>query len=163
MSTPTTSLKTQLETRLDDVQATIASSLVEAPKHHKLGRSKTERRAAHVRQDNSVSRCDKTNSSKGKSTRRVTQPNTCNYERCMRPTTLKTEVVSTPAVVTLRHDQCPADTTVGTKSIDTVTVVAKADGRYDTTRQHHLSIESHIEQFFGEINNEVFSKERAFL
>ena len=30
-------------------------------------------------------------SSKSKSTRRVTQMHTCNYEHCMRPTTHKTE------------------------------------------------------------------------
>ena len=78
----------QLETRLDDVQATI-SSLVEMP-NHKRGRSKTERRAAHVRQDNRVSRRDKS-SSKGKSTRRVTQTNTYNYGHSMRHTTHKTD------------------------------------------------------------------------
>ena len=87
--TPTTPLKTQLETRLDDLQATIAS-LVEAPKHHKCGRSKTKRRAIHVRRENIVSRRDKS-SSKGKSTRRVTQPDTCNYKHCMGPSTHKTE------------------------------------------------------------------------
>ena len=90
-STPSPSLKTQLETRLDDVQATIAS-LVEAPtspKHHKRGHFKTERRAAQGRQDSSVPRRDRS-SSKATSTR-VTRPNTYNYEHCMRPTTHKTE------------------------------------------------------------------------
>ena len=43
------------------------------------------------------------------------------------------------AVVTSRHNQCPVNTTVGTKSTDTVAVAGKADGRSDTTRQHHLS------------------------
>ena len=86
--TPKTPLKNQLETRLDDVQATIAS-LVEAPKHHKRGRSKTERRATHDRRDNSGPRLYKS-SSKDKPTR-VTRPNTCYYEHCMRPTTQKTE------------------------------------------------------------------------
>ena len=33
----------------------------------------------------------------------------------------------------------PAETTVGTKSTNTVAVAAKADGRSDTTRQHRLS------------------------
>ena len=64
VSTPPPPLKNQLETRLHDVQATIAS-LVEAPappKHHKRGRSKTERRAAQGRQDSSVSRWDKSSS-----------------------------------------------------------------------------------------------------
>ena len=56
VSMPPPSLKNQLETRLDDVQATIAS-LVEVPKH-KRGLSKTERWANHVRQGNSVSRRD---------------------------------------------------------------------------------------------------------
>ena len=58
VSTPAT---IQLETRVDDVEATIAS-LVEAPKHHRRGRSKTERRAAHGCQDNSVPRSDKSSS-----------------------------------------------------------------------------------------------------
>ena len=88
VSTPTTPLKNQLETRLDDVQATIAS-LVEAPKHCRRGRSKTERRATHARQNSCVPRHDERNS-KGKPTR-VTRPNTCNYEHCMRPTMHKTE------------------------------------------------------------------------
>ena len=137
---------------------------------HKRGRSNTQSQATHVRrQDNSVSRRDES-SSKGKSTRRVTQPNTFNYEHCMRPTTDKTEdclfakvatkirtdpwrspercasncfgsiaTVSTSAVVTSRHDQCFADTTVGTKSTSTVADATKVDGRSDTTRQHHLS------------------------
>ena len=47
--------------------------------------------------------------------------------------------VSTTAVVTSRHDQYPDDTTVGTKSTNTVGVAAKADGRSDTMRQSHLS------------------------
>ena len=47
--------------------------------------------------------------------------------------------VSTAAVVTSRHDQCPVETTVGTKSTNTVALAAKADGRSDTTRQNHLS------------------------
>ena len=58
VSTPPSPLKPQLETRLDDVQATTVS-LVEAPaprRNHKRGRSKTERRANQSRQDNSVSR-----------------------------------------------------------------------------------------------------------
>ena len=88
VSTPSTPLKNRLETRLDDVQATTAS-LVEVPKH-KCGRSKTERRATHVRQVNRVSRRDKSNS-KGKSTRRVKQTKACNHEHCMRPTTDKAE------------------------------------------------------------------------
>ena len=88
VSTPPTPFKHQLETRLDDVQATI-TSLIDVPKH-KRGRSKTELRATHARQDYKVSRRDKS-SSKGKSTRRVTQTDTCNYERCMCPTTHNTE------------------------------------------------------------------------
>ena len=63
-STPTTPLKNQLETCLDDVQAAIVS-LVEAFKHHKSGRSKTQRRATHGGEGNKVPRRDKT-SSKGK-------------------------------------------------------------------------------------------------
>ena len=84
-------LKNQMETRLDDVQATIAS-LVEAPappRHQKRGRSKTERRATHGRRDNSASR-RKRSSSKAKATR-STRPQTCTYEHCMRATTHKTE------------------------------------------------------------------------
>ena len=91
VSTPSLPLKNQLEMRLDDVQAAIAS-LVEAPtppKHHKCGRSITERRAAQDRQDRSVSRRDRS-SSKTKSTR-VTRPNTCNWEHCIRPNTHRTE------------------------------------------------------------------------
>ena len=47
--------------------------------------------------------------------------------------------MSTATVVTSRHDQCPVNTTVGTKNTDTVAVAVKADGRSDTTRQRHLS------------------------
>ena len=75
VSTPPSPLKTQLETRLDDVQATIVS-LVEAPaprRNHKRGRSKTERRANQSRQDNSVSR---RGSSRCKA-KAACQPNTC--------------------------------------------------------------------------------------
>ena len=162
-----TSLKKHLETRPDDVQATIAS-LVEVPKHER-GRFKIEHRATHVHHDNSVSRSDES-IRKGKSTRLVTQPNTRNYEHCMRPTTHKAEAclfkkvaakirtdpsrspeqcasdrsgsivtVSTTAVVTSRHDQGPIETTIGTASTNTVAAAAKADGRSDTIRQHHLS------------------------
>ena len=42
-------------------------------------------------------------------------------------------------MVTSRHDQGPAETTVGTKSTNTVAIAAKAYGRSDTNRQHHLS------------------------
>ena len=73
VSTPASPLKNQLETRLDDVQATIAS-LAEVPKHHKRGRFNTERRAIHGRQDFSVPRRDKS-SSKDKLTS-ATRPNT---------------------------------------------------------------------------------------
>ena len=41
--------------------------------------------------------------------------------------------VSTAAVVPSRHDQCPANTTVGTKRTDTVAVAVKADDKSDTT------------------------------
>ena len=87
-STPTTPLKNQLETYLDDIQAAIVS-LVEAFKHHKSGRSKTQRRATHGGEGNKVPRRDKT-SSKGKCAR-VIRPNTCNYEHGMRPTLHKAE------------------------------------------------------------------------
>ena len=89
VSTPTTPLENQLEMRLDDVQTTIAS-LVEVSKHHKRGRSKTECRTTHGRQDNSVPKRDKSSSSKGKSIR-VTRPNTSNFKHCMRPNTHKME------------------------------------------------------------------------
>ena len=85
---PAPILENQLETRLDDVQATIPS-LVEAPKHHRRGPSKTERRATYDREENSVPRSDK-NSIKGESTS-AARPNTCKYKHCMRPTTHKTE------------------------------------------------------------------------
>ena len=61
--------KHHLETRLDDVQAIIAS-LIEAPApsmHHKRGRSKTERRPTQGRHDNSASKRDRS-SSKAKAT-----------------------------------------------------------------------------------------------
>ena len=89
VSTPTTPLENQLETCLDEVQATIAS-LVEASKHHKHGCSKTECRATHSRLDDSLPRRDKS-SSKGKFTHCVTQSNTCSYEHYRRPTTHETE------------------------------------------------------------------------
>ena len=91
VSTAASPLKNQLETRLDDVQATIAS-LVEAPmpsKHQKRGRSKSERRATQGRRDSSVSKRERS-SSKVKATC-STQPHTCSYEHYMRPTTHKTE------------------------------------------------------------------------
>ena len=90
VSTPP-SLKNQLETRLDDVQPTIAS-LVEAPvpsKYQKRGRSKSERRVTQGRRDNSASKRERS-SSKAKATR-STPPHTCTYEHCMRPTAHKTE------------------------------------------------------------------------
>ena len=89
VSTP--SLKNQLETRLDDVQATIAS-LVETstpPRPHKRGCSKTERRTAQGRHDNSTSKREMS-SSKAKATS-STRPHTCSFEHCMRSTTHKTE------------------------------------------------------------------------
>ena len=167
MSMPSLPLKNQLTLRLDDVQATIAS-LVEAPKHQKRGRSKTKRRGAHDRQDSSVPRRGKS-SSKGNSTRATQpnacnyehcmRPITHKTEDCLFPNlTAKIgadpwrspercasdrfgyiAAVSTTVIVTSRHDQCPVNTTVGTKSTDTVAVAAKSDGRSDTTRQHHLS------------------------
>ena len=57
MSTSSTPLKHQLDTCLDDVQATVAS-LVEQPRH-KRGRSKIEHPATHVRQNDSLPRRDK--------------------------------------------------------------------------------------------------------
>ena len=72
-------LKNRLETRFDDVQATV-ESLVGSP-DSKGGRSKIELQATLVRQNDSVPRRDKS-SSKGKSTRRVTRPHTCTYEHC---------------------------------------------------------------------------------
>ena len=82
-------LKTQLETRLDDVQATIAS-IIDAPtpprKQHR-GRSKSERPATQSRRDNSTSRAK----SNGKKASRTTRPTTCTFQHCMRPTTHRTE------------------------------------------------------------------------
>ena len=89
VSTPP-SLKNQLETRLDHVQATIAL-LVEAPappRQQKRGRSKSERQATQGRRDTSAPKRERSNS-KVKSTR-ATQPKTCTYEQCMRPTTHQT-------------------------------------------------------------------------
>ena len=157
-------LKNQLETRLDDVQVTIAS-LVEAPvpyKHEKRGRSKSERQATQGRRDNSASKRERS-SSKAKATR-STRPH------CMHLTTHKTEdclfakltakigteswqspvrcvsdrvgsiaTVSTTATVTTRYPSCPVVTTVGTEGTNTVAIVAKADGRSTTTGQNHLS------------------------
>ena len=89
VSTPP-ALKTQLETRLDSVQATI-TSLIEAPtpprKQHR-GRSKSDRQATQGKRDNSTSRGR--NSSKAK-TPRSTRPSSCMFEHCMRPITHKTE------------------------------------------------------------------------
>ena len=81
ISTPAPKLKNQLETHLDDIQATIASP-VEAPKHHRRDHSKMERRATYGHQENnpaptSVPRNDK-NIRKGKSTR-MTRPNTSTH------------------------------------------------------------------------------------
>ena len=42
------------------------------------------------------------------------------------------------AGVTPRHDQCPVNMRVDTKSTDTVAVAVKADGRSIMTQQHHL-------------------------
>lgn len=86
----TAPLKNQLETRLDNVQATIAS-LVDAPasRQPKRGRSKTDRRAAAGRQDNKPSRRERS-ASKGKSSSGGTRPVTCKYEHCMLPTTRQT-------------------------------------------------------------------------
>ena len=41
--------------------------------------------------------------------------------------------------MTTRHYQCPVETTVGTECTSTVAISAKADGRNNTTRQHHQS------------------------
>ena len=84
--------ETQLETQLDNVQATIAS-LIEAPtppKKQNRGRSNSERQATQGRRDNSVSRRYRSSSSRAK-TPRSTRPSTCMFEHCMRPTTYKTE------------------------------------------------------------------------
>ena len=54
ISTTSTPLKNQLETRFNDVQAIVAS-LVEWPRH-KRGRSKIEHRATHVCQSDNVPR-----------------------------------------------------------------------------------------------------------
>ena len=82
-------LKTQLETRLDDVQATIAS-IIDAPtpprKQHR-GRSKSERPVTQGRRENSTSRAK----SNGKKASRTTRPLTCTFQHCMRPTTHRTE------------------------------------------------------------------------
>ena len=83
-------LKTQLETRLDNVQATIAS-IIDAPtppwKQYR-GRSKSERQATQGRRDSSLSR--RKNSGKQK-TPRSTRPSSCMFKHCMRPNTHKTE------------------------------------------------------------------------
>ena len=85
--------KTQLETQLDNVQATIAS-LIGAPTpptKQNRGRSKSERQATQGRRDNnSVSRRYRSSSSRVK-TPRSTRPSTCMFEHFMRPTTHKTE------------------------------------------------------------------------
>ena len=89
VSTPP-ALQPQLETQLDNVQATIAS-IIDAPtpprKQHR-GRSKSERQATQGRRDNSSS----IGKSSGKQkTPRSTRPSSCIFEHCMRPTTHKTE------------------------------------------------------------------------
>ena len=82
-------LKPQLETRLDNVQATIAS-IIDAPtpprKQHR-GRSKSERPATQGRRGSSTSR----GKSNGKKACRTTRPTTCTFQHCMRPTTHQTE------------------------------------------------------------------------
>ena len=81
-------LKTQLETRLDDVQATIASIIdAPTPPRKQRGRSKSERPATQGRRDNSTSRAK----SNGKKASRTTRPTTCTFQHCMRPTTHRTE------------------------------------------------------------------------
>ena len=40
------------------------------------------------------------------------------------------------AAAALRHDQCPVNMTVGTKSTDSIVIVIKAHDRSDTIRQH---------------------------
>ena len=90
VSTPL-ALKTQVETRLDNLQATIAL-MVKAPtppKKQNRGRSKSERQATQGRRNNSTSRRERS-SSRAK-TPRSTRPSTCNFKHCMRPTTHKTE------------------------------------------------------------------------
>ena len=47
----------------------------------------------------------------------------------MSPIVLGQATVSTTAVVSTRHPQCPVVTPVGTEGANTVTVAAKADGR----------------------------------
>ena len=82
-------LKTQLETRLDDVQATIAS-IIDAPtppRKQLRGRSKSERPVTQGRRENSTSRAK----SNGKKASRTTRPLTCTFQHCMRPTTHRTE------------------------------------------------------------------------
>ena len=152
-------LKTQLETRLDNVQATIAS-IIDAPtpplKQH-CGRSKSERQATQGRRDSSLSRGKTSGKQK---TPRSTRPSSCMYEHCMRPNTHRTEdclfkklaekigsdpsqgpdrlvparfgsitTVSRTALVATRHPICPVVAPVGTKGTNTVVVSAKADGR----------------------------------
>ena len=83
-------LKTQLETRLDNVRAIIVS-IIDAPtpprKQHR-GRSKSERQVTQGRRDSSSSR----GKSNGKQkTPRSTRPSSCMYEHCMRPNTHKTD------------------------------------------------------------------------
>ena len=89
VSTPP-ALKTQLETQLDNVQATIAS-IIDAPspprKQHR-GRSKSERQATQGRRDNSSLRGRSISKLK---TPRSTRPSSCMFEHCLRPTTHKTE------------------------------------------------------------------------
>ena len=59
-------------------------------------------------------------------------------KRCVSDRFGSIATVSTTAVVTTRHDQCPVETTVGTEGTSTVAVAVKAYGRSTTTR-HHLS------------------------
>ena len=59
-------------------------------------------------------------------------------ERCVSDRFELIAAVTTAAVVTTRHDQCPVETTVGTKGTSTIAVASKADGRSITTRQYHL-------------------------
>ena len=78
-----------LEIRLDNVQATIAST-IDAPtpprKHRAV--SKSERQVTQGRRDSSSSRGK--NNGKQK-TPRSTRPSSCMFQHCMRPTTLETE------------------------------------------------------------------------
>ena len=159
MSAPTPILEVQLETRFDEVQATIAL-LTDKPKRPKRGRSKTEtRQNTHGRSENSSSLSGAEQISRKilpaqharirKRTSITWNPQLMKRRiACTQYTRPKLELTPddpdrlfpyrfgsiatvTTADVASRHDQYTVNTAVATMSTDTVVVTVDAGGRSD--------------------------------